>query len=259
MGSNCDGFKNEIDISKYLNNKQFKDLNNNMQHFLSFAFNKQISNDEFIFSGKIPKVEGKNPKPDIWITIGNQRKNVSIKKGSSNSIHQELLDEFCEFLESINISNTTINNLKLYHYGDGTLDGSGETRLEAKDAMLKYHNEIISANTELNIKENLIKILNRILFTGVFSNPIITDIAYHGTVDYGVYASREEIIAYLIDNADISKMSGIKFSVLTYQPWTRDAKRKAAHPKRRYLMQIKWGSMTNCIKKIAGRRNNDNQ
>lgn len=259
MSNNCDGFKNEIDIVEYLNNKQFKDLNNNMQDFLSFAFNKQISNNEIIFSGKISKVECKNTKPDIWITIGNQTKNISIKKGSANSTHQEPFDDFCKFLESINISNNTINNLKLYHYGDDTLDGSGETRLEAKDAMLRYYNEILSANTELNTKENLIKILNRILFAGVFFNPIITDITYHGTVDYGVYASREEIIDYLIDNADISKMSGIKFSVLTYQPWTRDVKRKAAHPERRFSMQVKWGSMTNCVKKIAGRRTNDNQ
>jgi hypothetical protein len=69
--------------------------------------------------------------------------------------------------------------------------------------------------------------------------------------------SIEGIVDYLIDNTNVSEMSGIRFSELTYQPWTRDQHRTAAHPERRYVMQVKWGSMTNCINNITRRRNNN--
>ena len=257
MSSNRHGFSNEEHISNYLNNQKFSNLNENMQDFLCFLFNRQISNHEHIQSDLTQKIEGKNPKPDIWIKIGSEIKFVSVKEGSGNSVHQEPFKDFCNFLKDINVSEETINYLKLYHYGDDTFDGNGEIRLSTPDIKTKYQSKILSVNTELNSPDTLIEILYRVLFAGVFRNPIIVDAIYHGSVDNGVYANREEIIDYLIDNADVSEMSGIRFSELTYQPWTRDQHRTAAHPERRYVMQVKWGSMTNCVNIITRRRNNN--
>lgn len=257
MSSNRHGFSNEENIANYLNNQKFFNLNENMQNFLCFIFERQISANETILSDLTQKIEGKNPKPDIWIKISNEIKLVSVKEGSGNSVHQEPFKDFCKFLEDINVSEETVNHLKLYHYGDDTLDGNGEARLSTSDIKTKYQSKILSVNTELNSPDTLIKILYRVLFAGVFKKPIIVDAVYHGSVDNGVYANREEIIDYLIDNANVSEMSGIRFSELTYQPWTRDQHRTAAHPERRYVMQVKWGSMTNCIRTIARRRNNN--
>ena len=257
MSSNRHGFSNEEHISNYLNNKNFENLNENMQRFLSFVFKRQISSHETILSDLTQKIEGKNPKPDIWIKIGNEIKFVSVKEGSGNSVHQEPFKDFCKFLEDINVTEETVNYLKLYHYGDDTLDGNGEIRLSTADIKIKYQSKIQSVNAELNSTKNLPKILDRVLFAGVFRNPVIVDAVYHGSVNNGVYANREEIIEYLITNANISEMSGIRFSELTYQPWTRDQFRTAAHPDRRYVMQVKWGSMTNCINIITRRRNNN--
>lgn len=257
MSSNCHGFSNEEHIANYLNNQSFSNLNENMQDFLGFLFNRRILSQELILSDITLKIEGKNPKPDIWIKIGNEIRYVSVKEGSGNSVHQETFKEFCCFLENINVSEETINYLKLYHYGDNTLEGNGEIRLSTADIKLKYNTKIQYVNKELNFPSVLNEILDRVLFSGVFKNPIVVDAIYHGTVEYGVYAARDEIINYLIDNANVSKMSGIKFSELTYQPWTRDQFRTAAHPERRYVMQVKWGTMTNCIKEIARRRNNN--
>ncbi len=257
MSSNRHGFSNEEHIANYLNNKNFENLNKNMQRFLSFVFKRQISSHETILSDLTQKIEGKNPKPDIWIKIGSEIKFVSVKEGSGNSVHQEPFKDFCKFLEDINVTEETVNYLKLYHYGDDTLDGNGEIRLSTADIKIKYQSKIQFVNAELNSTKNLPKILDRVLFAGVFRNPIIVDAIYHGSVDNGVYANREEIIDYLIDNANVSEMSGIRFSELTYQPWTRDQFRTAAHPERRYVMQVKWGSMTNCINIITRRRNNN--
>ncbi len=257
MSSNRHGFSNEEHISNYLNNQTFSNLNENMQDFLCFLFDRQISNHELIQSDLTQKIEGKNPKPDIWIKIGTDVKFVSVKEGSGNSVHQEPFKTFYTFLENINISERTINYLKLYHYGDDTLDGNGEIRFSTTDIKLKYDSEIQSVNRELNSPDTLIEIIYRVLFAGVFRNPIVVDAVYHGSVDNGIYANREEIIDYLIDNANVSEMSGIRFSELTYQPWTRDQFRTAAHPERRHVMQVKWGSMTNCINIITRRRNNN--
>ena len=259
MSSNSHGFTNETCMSNYLNNKKFYELNSNLQNFISFIFNRQISDDEIISSDILKKIEGKNPKPDIWIKIGNEIKYISIKEGSGNSVHQEPLNDFCNFLEQIKISNDNINNLKFYHYGDDTVKGDGKTRLSTAEIKSKYSDKISSVNKELNLPKNLIKILNRILFVGVFQKPIIVDAIYHGSIKDGVYANREEIINYLLTATDITEMTGIQFSQLTYQPWTRDQFRTAAHPERRYVMQVKWGLMTKCINIISkGRRNNDN-
>lgn len=255
MSSNRHGFSNEKHIVNYLNNHNFSNLNKNMQEFLRFLFNRQISSHELILSDLTQKIEGKNPKPDIWIKIGNEVKFVSVKEGSGNSVHQEPFKDFCKFLKDINVSEETVNHLKLYHYGDDTLDGNGETRLSTSDIKTKYQSKILSVNTELNSPDTLIEILYRILFAGVFKKPIIVDAVYHGSVDNGVYAKREEIIDYLLNNTNVSEMSGIKFSELTYQPWTRDQFRTAAHPERRYVMQVKWGSMIKCINIITRRRN----
>ena len=111
-----------------------------MQDFLSFLFERQISSHKTILSDLTQKIEGKNPKPDIWIKIGNEIKFISVKEGSGNSVHQEPFKDFCKFLEDINVSEETVNHLKLYHYGDDTLDGSGETRLSTSDIKTKYQN-----------------------------------------------------------------------------------------------------------------------
>lgn len=257
MSNNRHGFSNEENFVNCLNNQKFSNLNKNMQNFLPFVFERDFLGNEIIFADLTQKIEGKNPKPDIWIKTGNKIKFISIKEGSGNSVHQEPFKDFCKFLEDINVSEETIDCLKLYHYGDDTLDGNGEIRLSTSDIKLKYNTKIQLANKELNSSSILIKIIDRVLFSGAFIKPIIVDAIYHGSVDNGVYANREEIINYLIDNANVSEMSGIRFSELTYQPWTRDQFRTAAHPERRYVMQVKWGSMANCINIITRRRNNN--
>ncbi len=42
--------------------------------------------------------EKSGQKPDMIITINNVIKRISIKKGTGNSVHQEKVDVFVEFL-----------------------------------------------------------------------------------------------------------------------------------------------------------------
>ena len=100
MGSNKDGFKNENDIIKYINQvKNFNDMNDNIKSFLSFLFDDIDLNGKTISASK-PKNFSKNIKPDIIISTSNITKYVSLKKGSGNSVHQETLSDFEKFLTS---------------------------------------------------------------------------------------------------------------------------------------------------------------
>ena len=71
MGSNKDGFKNENDIIKYINQvKNFNDMNDNIKSFLSFLFDDIDLNGKTIFAFKT-KNFSKNIKPDIIISTSN--------------------------------------------------------------------------------------------------------------------------------------------------------------------------------------------
>lgn len=255
MSNNAHGFSNESNIVNYLNGKKIKDLNQNMKNFINWLFNN-VNENTSINSGLIqrPIGERKNPKPDIWIRINGITKNISIKEGSGNSVHQEPLLEFCEYLKNLDIPTNVINDLKLYHFGDDTLDGSGKIRFSTNEVKEKYKLKITQVNSSLNNDNILENILNRILFDGTLTNPIRVDVCYHGDYNNGIWASRNEILDYLKDNIPRNS-SGIMLSKLTYQPWTRDKNRTAIHPERRFTMQVKWGSMYRDLLTIVSRRN----
>ena len=254
MSNNAHGFSNERSIVNYLNGKKIKDLNQNMRRFINWLFNG-VNENTSINSGLVQKPIGerKNPKPDIWIRINNITRNISIKEGLGNSVHQESLLGFCDFLKTLNISTDIINDLKLYHFGDDTLDGSGEVRLSLIEVKEKYKLKITKVNNTLNDNIILENILNRILFDGTLISPISADVCYHGDYNNGIWASKNEIMDYLKGNIP-ENMSGIMLSKLTYQPWTRNENGTAKHPERRFIMQVKWSSMYHDLRIIVSRR-----
>ena len=56
--------------------------------------------------------EGKNleKKTDLIITASRQKINVSVKQGKSNSVHQENIHEFIEYLSNIKLLNQAEKN-----------------------------------------------------------------------------------------------------------------------------------------------------
>lgn len=256
MGNNSAGFSMEKSIASYLNEKALCQLNGNMHNFVRWLFGDSLNEKTTVYSDVVPKIGRKNAKADIWIRVGETTKNISLKIGSGNSVHQEKLSEFCDFLKSIDVSVEIIENLKLFHYGDDSTDGKGEKRYSSIEIKEKYKNEIKLVNKSLNRPAVLKKILDRVLIKGTTSNPVEVDAFYHGHLESGIWASREEVIDFLLNNIS-GNMAGVQFSKLTYQPWTRDENRTAVHPERREVMQLKWGSMSACFKLISEGRKDD--
>ena len=84
-------FENEDKIIEALNGKSINELNSNLQQLIKDSFSQ--------YQGKIEAIKqaGQN-KSDLKITIGSESHTYSIKKGTGNSIHQEPIEPFLEFL-----------------------------------------------------------------------------------------------------------------------------------------------------------------
>lgn len=250
MGDNTSGFENEDELIEYLNSKKIKDLNSNMKDFIFFIFGN-IDEENIIqaTSGK------SGQKPDMIITINNVIKRISIKKGTGNSVHQEKVDVFVEFLESINISNETINKLLKFHWGDGTSDGTGSQRISSSDYKQQFPEEIEMINKEFNKEKNIKEFIYRFIMQGKSDDYDIVDALYYGNVNEGHWASKDEIIEYVVNN--IFNLDSIHFGPLTYQIWNRCLNFNPNTENRRQVMQVKWGSLLNDLLIIERNRKNE--
>lgn len=250
MGDNTSGFRNEYELIKYLNNQKIKNLNNNMKDFIIFLFGN-IDEEHFIqaISGK------KGQKPDMIISIDNKIKRISIKKGTGNSVHQEKIDMFVEFLISINIPKEIINKLLKFHWGDGTANGTGIQRISSSEYKKQFSKEIDIINEEFNKEKNIKEFINRFIIQGKYYEYDFVDALYYGNVNEGHWASRNEILNYIVKN--IFYLDSIHFGPLTYQIWNRCLNFNPKTENRRNVMQVKWGSLLNDLLNIERNRKNE--
>lgn len=250
MGDNTSGFENEDELIEYLNNKKIKELNNNMREFIFFIFGN--IDEESIIQAESGK---SGQKPDMIITINNVIKRISIKKGTGNSVHQEKVEIFAEFLTSINIPSEIIDKLLKYHWGDGTNNGTGSERISSMEYKKKFQNDIDIINEEFNKEKNIKEFINRFIMQGKSEEYDVVDALYYGNVKEGHWASKDEIIEYVVNN--IFSLDSIHFGPLTYQIWNRCLNFNPKTENRRKVMQVKWGSLLNDLLIIERNRKNE--
>lgn len=241
-----DGFVNEQELREYINSKRFEEYNENIKNFLRFTFSFDGSATGNFVATKCP---GGQVKPDLIIEYKGMKKYISIKKGSGNSVHQEKIDVFFPFIIGL-FGQPYLDYLKKFHYGDGTIDDSGIERFSASECQNLYRNEISQLNAKFNEWYYLKKFLDRFLFLGNVSSSLYVDIVYHGTITSGLWATKDEIYDYFKQKEFCSNT--LHFGSLTYQVWGRNNDFTAVHPDRRYVMQVKWGNITNDLKFIRG-------
>lgn len=250
MGNNKSGFENEDELIEHLNNKKVKELNKNLKDFIFFLFD---SVDEE--SNIQATTEKSGQKPDMIIVINDNIKKISIKKGTGNSVHQEKVDVFAEFLASINIPNDLINELLRFHWGDGTCDGTGNQRISSFEYKREFPEKIEIINAEFNKEDNLKQFINRFIMQGKSNKYDTVDALYYGNVEKGHWATKEEIIEYIVNNT--FELDSVHFGPLTYQIWNRCLNFNPKTEERRKVMQVKWGSLYNDLLNIERNRRNE--
>lgn len=250
-GDNSDGFRNEINIEKCLDFKLFDELNPNLKHFISDIFKGYSLKGKRIHAIRCRV----NVKPDFYLHIDDIPKEVyvSIKKGNGNSVHQQSFESFLEYMKELNAPKQIINDLKMYHFGDDTLDGTGKTRYKA-EAYAKNNPEIVERLNDFFSQKRVMEgIIEKALFKGNYPDAPVAQYIYHGSAFSGVWASKEEIYEYIFGTV-FDMANSVHVGPLTYQTWNRNLSFSPSAEKKRMQMQFKWGSMKDMLTQITSLR-----
>lgn len=230
-GSNKHGFKNEKLIVKALNKKRLKDLNPNLKKFVKDICedNKISFSDDMVIECEIEK--NNNYKQDFYITVEGNKFGISMKMGTGNSVHQEKIEDFIEWISKnsrVKMTREIKDSLRFFSWADGSVDGSA--KIERDD-----HGNIIGRFGTREFKKNFPQkrkqiqeflqnnayiIINKVIFVGKYNSNV--QYVYHGTPSNGSWLSKDEIIDYHIKNTklnDAKIKAAIIVGRLTVQPW----------------------------------------
>lgn len=240
MANNKSGFDNEDIIINALHNKKYEELNENLQELIKYCFGN--------YNGTIycEKQAGQN-KSDLKITIGTESYTYSVKKGTGNSVHQEPVGKFIEFLkDNYTISNQLENDIKFFIWGDNTYDGSGNVADRLSASQFKNtHPLIIKRIIDFlePIKKDLIK---RFVIDGADCSSFSSDYIYYGNDLDGVCCKSEKALDWLSKN---NCGGAIPIGRLSFQAWNRNINGGTKSEHKRGVIQLKWGNIKEDIKK----------
>ncbi len=232
------GFDNEIKILNSLNNRYFNDLSDNFKKLI-LKLNKETPLDMIICHKK-----GGIVKSDINIIIDNNTFKMSIKKGTGNSVHQEKVEDFINYLKHNMINDEDVfNDIRHFIWGDNSLDGSGEIhdRLGVEDYKKLYPSKIQKIQDYFNeIKPDLIE---RFVISGKNPDQKI-DCLYYGDDKNGKVVWAEDLFNYLLNT---ESKGAISVGRLSFQAWNRNINGGIKSEKKRGQIQLKWGTLKNDI------------
>ena len=242
-----DGFENETLIHDSLNNKQYHELNKNLQKMIDFIYEKKITPTTLI---KAYKIGGIN-KTDLVIEINNKKYNISIKKGTGNSVHQEKVEDFINFLdENYKIEENLKNDIRFFIWGDGTLNGTGDIKNRLSASQLKKMYPEIVQNIKKFFYIHKRDLIERFLIKGAKSESS-PDFMYYGTPEKGTIIKASEALDWLSNDENEKDKSPIPIGRLTFQAWNRNINGGLKSENKRGVIQLKWSSIGKDLKIIS--------
>lgn len=244
------GLIKETRFVNALNGKKVGDLNNNLRSTLIQIYD-DLDDEEVVNSGIIMGFQ----KPDIYVECKGRRVNISLKTGRSNVVHEDNIKNFILFLRSKGISKRTQQTLLLFHYGDKTLDGTGEKRYDALQLNYWLRERIIEANNELNSSHEFIQeFIERFVFTGSEHNDTYADALYHGELDYGHICSKKQILKH-IGRRKYDFIRAPHVGPIIFRPHARYVDKEIKQPRYREIVDLYWRDLGADIEYISERYN----
>lgn len=228
-------FINEKEIIAYLNWKKYENLNENCKRFLKFMY-PEIKQTDSIYAWDIWWTH----KADMYIKVNNVKYNISVKEWVWNSVHQEPVEEFIQFLDnSYWISNQIADNIRFFIWGDWTLDWTWNKaeRLSAPQLVKKHRNVVDSIKDYFEpIKKDLVQ---RFLIQWWHLSNEDVDFVYHWNVNSWMRNSSSELIENV---STFWWRAAIPIWALTFQAWNRaiKANAKPSTEKKRWVIQLKF-------------------
>ena len=220
------GYKNEDMFVLELNNKFVRELPFNMRLFIE-KISGCVSDNTLIncYKGSLGR------KSDIYIVINKKIYGISLKNGIRNSLHSESLSSFCFFMKRCGFDDSLINIYKLYHFGDGSLTGSGLVRMSGSECKKIMCEDISKLNSAFNNCDFINKCVDRfIIGKGI-------DYLVNGTVDDFIWISRFTIYKIMLFYSNYF-MTCPHISLMCVQPKMRCLNGSGSSG--RFDIQIKW-------------------
>lgn len=245
------GIENEEKLCESINNKTFYELNMNLQYFMFYLF-PHIDKEK-----KLKCFQTENfIKPDICISQEKDLKFVSVKYGQSETLHNEDIRTFIQFLKDCHISDYTIETYLLYHYGDGTIDGTGQRRMQSIEIRYMYDDRIRKMNEEFNSsKEFIKKFADRVMFQGVNPDASKAEYIYHGDVDYGVFVSRYQFMRHIEKKNWDFMQTCVHVGPFVIRPHARYANKEIRNENHRHTVVINYPRFVQDLLYISSRYN----
>src|SRR5574344_2264672 len=166
------GLENEKALIAALDGKNIASLTKPLRELANSLF----PNSDGLFRCKKGFV---HEKPDLVLTLGSLDRFVSVKSGRSISVHEESLLTLIPFFRSLGIPEHILKTIVYFHYGDGTLDGSGPTRFTSNDLRRVCNSYFKEASHYLSKKEIVFPCLERFVFRGLEINGRRVDAVYY--------------------------------------------------------------------------------
>lgn len=250
------GFENEEKLCESINDKSYYDLNTNLQFLMFYLFQHLDKEKKF----KCWRTDNFT-KPDICIAQERDLKYVSVKSGQCEGVHSEDLRTFVQFLRDSNISEETIETYLLYHYGDGSLDGTGKRRMNTIEVRFTYDDRIKKMNEEFNADKTFTKkFADRVLFQGVDPDAVKAEFIYHGDVDFGVFCSRNQIMRH-IEKRNWSYMQTCvhigPFVIRPHARYARNTYNNVKHEDHRHIVSVNYPRFLQDLMYISSRKSYD--
>ena len=240
--SHNEGLANEQDIIKVLDGKKYCDLPEFWKKRMK-QLCKEIEDEDKIDCFKCVY----NQKADISIRAHDRKWNISIKSGYFVSVHNERITSLIGYLRKLGISEDLITTLRLYHYGDGTIDGTGEKRKTLEEIKAEMQDKIDEFNEAVNQKDIFMKLADRFIRSGTpYQRSYVTHL-YYGTCTYGTMIHVNTLFDYICE-AFTCETKAIHFGPFIYSPAYRGVENFDPNNVKRYYVNIKWPSATNDIR-----------
>lgn len=252
IGDNHHGFDNRSEMANALNEKRIKDLPGHLKNFINEMFHNP-SQDSIVFA-KYAYVSGYKPK--LAVSIGFETHFISVAMGTGNGVHQEKASTFIDFcVEELGMSDYLKNAYLMIHYGDGTTDGRGhiDDRLGNSEIKKQYAEEI--ALVQSFFDQHRVALAQRFLMFGKngLEEDLYSEYFYYGTPENGIYASMDDIVAYIQRYGEDSS-AVLSIGPLSLQTWNRMIGKDDSRTHKRDDIQIKWAGIKKTIEDIRAQR-----
>lgn len=249
------GVQNEYSLCEAIDGETISSIKEpHLREFIKEIFDYTLKSSEpiscEIAKGQIIEIDGiprnVNAKQDLVITAANKHRLISVKKGKNNSVHQEPITVFIDFLKDLGATTEIVESLLLFQWADGTLDNTGKNRLKYREVIDTYVKEMKDAHNFLNTHKEII--IERALSKGAYDNlDSQVDYIYHGTRESGVWCSLDYAIK--INSKPENSGNAISIGFLKYQNQNRNTTLNPSKEKARAAIQFKWSNMEAILEK----------